>query len=166
MLGPRLGKKMKPLQNKLEELTQEDIRVFEKNRSLELKIDGEPLTFSDEDLSVVSEDIPGWSISSSGKVTVALDVTITDTLKNEGLARELINRIQNMRKENDFDVTDHIEIQVEKQDKLNKAINEFKLYICTETLAEKLYLLEEMASGKGEQQIINGIKTKIDIKKV
>jgi isoleucyl-tRNA synthetase len=117
---------------------------MEEEEVLKLTVEGETLEITLHDVEISTEDIPGWLISSSGKLTVALDVNITDELKQEGLARELINRIQNIRKERDYEVTDKIRVRVEKMEYLDKAIHNNLLYICAEILAESLDLVDKI----------------------
>lgn len=142
VLGPRYGKLMKQLAAAVASLDQAQIAEFEKNRRLLLNIENEEVELLEGDLDVITEDIPGWVIAFNGNITVALDITISDELRNEGLARELINRIQNIRKDNGFEVTDKIILQIEKNDRLVDAINDNIAYICSETLSSSLEIRE------------------------
>lgn len=143
-LGPRYGKLMKQLAASLPNLSQGEIVEFERNRALSITVDSETVNLIEGDLEVITDDIPGWVIASDGNITIALDVTVTDELKNEGLARELVNRIQNIRKDKGFEVTDKIILQVEKNDALLSAINHNNVYICSETLASSFEIRDQI----------------------
>ncbi len=141
-LGPRYGKLMKQLAAALSVINQSQISEYEKNQSLSILVEGEQVELTEGDLEVITEDIPGWVISTEGSITVALDMTITEELREEGLARELINRIQNIRKDQGFAVTDKIILNVEKNKAIETAIKNNIAYICSETLASELNILE------------------------
>lgn len=141
-LGPRYGKLMKQLASALSEISQVQIEEFEKNHALSLIVEGTQVDLTEGDLEVITEDIPGWVIASSGNLTIALDITVTDELREEGLARELVNRIQNIRKDKGFEVTDKIVLTIEKNETLNGAISRNNDYICSETLAISLELTD------------------------
>jgi isoleucyl-tRNA synthetase len=143
-LGPRFGKLMKPIAAAISALSPEQIGKMEQEESLKLTVEGESVEITLHDVEISTEDIPGWLISSAGNLTVALDINITDELKQEGLARELINRIQNIRKERDYEVTDKIRVQVEKLNYLDSAIDNNLSYICAEILAESLILVDKI----------------------
>jgi isoleucyl-tRNA synthetase len=143
-LGPRFGKLMKPIAAAVSTFTQDQIAHLEEEEVFKLHVEGEEVEITLNDVEITTEDIPGWLISSAGNLTVALDINITDELKQEGLARELINRIQNIRKDRDYEVTDKIRVQVEKMEYLQKAvINNFS-YICAEILAESLDFVDRI----------------------
>ncbi|MGC4059002.1 MAG: DUF5915 domain-containing protein [Chitinophagaceae bacterium] len=114
-LGAKLGGKMKAAAAVISNLDQHQIAQFERDKSLSLDIEGAMVTFTPEDIEVIAEDIPGWSVASKDGLTVALDVTITDELRDEGNAREFVNRIQKIRKDNDYELTDKITVSVEKK---------------------------------------------------
>ncbi len=137
-LGKRLGKNMKFAAAAIGRFTQEDINKVEKSGGYLLEIDGEKIALTLEDFIITAEDIPGWLVAAEGDITVALDITITDALRAEGMARELVNRIQNLRKEKDFNVTDKINVVVEKHDGLVASLDDFGDYIKKETLATGL----------------------------
>ncbi|MBW6491616.1 MAG: isoleucine--tRNA ligase [Lentimicrobium sp.] len=146
-LGPRYGKLMKQIAVVLSGISQEEINTFETTGSLKLMVEGEEVEMIAGDAEVITEDIPGWVVATDNNLTVALDVTITGQLRDEGIARELVNRIQNIRKEKDFEVTDKIRLEIEKNNGLNEALINNNSYICSETLAEKLELVEVIESG-------------------
>ena len=141
-LGPRYGKLMKQIAAVVATFNQADIADLEHSGLRKLQIEGEEVELLLSDVDIMAEDIPGWVVASEGAVTVALDITITPSLKEEGLARELINRIQNIRKEKNFEVTDKIELKVEKIDEIVSAIQNNFSYICSETLADSLDLVD------------------------
>ena len=137
-LGKKLGKNMKVVANYLQNLNQEEIAVFEANGFIDVPVNEESVKILVSETEITSEDIPGRLVASEGRITIALDINITPDLKNEGYARELINRIQNIRKESGFDVTDKITIEISKTQELSGAIADFNNYICTQTLANSL----------------------------
>ena len=146
-LGAKLGTKMKAVSNALVAFNQHDITTFEKNNKYDLVIDGESITLALNDVEIAAEDIPGWSVTGKGNLTVALDITINDDLKMEGDARELVNRIQNIRKDNDFDLTDRISLKIAENTALTPSIIKFKDYICREILADVIDWVPEMQEG-------------------
>jgi len=162
-LGKRLGPKMKAVTNALSQFTQEDIANFEKVGSYSLRINDEDLILQLPDVDIISEDVPGWMVANKGPLTVALDVTVTPELINEGNARELVNRIQKIRKESGFELTDRISVKLADAKELKPAITEFNDYICAEILADKLELVTEMPSGTEIE--INDIPLKVLVTK-
>ncbi len=145
-LGRRLGKNMKAAAQAIGAFNQDDIAAVEKAGGYQLNVDGETFDLTMEDFEISTEDIPGWLVASDGSLTVALDVTITDELEAEGTARELVNRIQNLRKSKDFNVTDKIVVTLEKHEAITDAVAQFGDYICNEVLATKLDL-EDLSEG-------------------
>ncbi len=141
-LGRRLGKNMKAVAEIINDFSQEDIANIEKTGSYLLKLNGETFDLTLEDFEISTEDIPGWLVANDGPLTVALDVTITDELLAEGTARELVNRIQNIRKNKDFNVTDKIVVTLQNHKAITSAVETFSDYICNETLAVDLKLAE------------------------
>ena len=137
-LGKRLGKHMKAAAQLIDELSQQDINAIERDKGYSLSINGESFFLSLDDLEIVTEDIPGWTVASDGSITVALDMTLTDDLLAEGMARELVNRIQNLRKDHGFEVTDRIAVRLEAHDSISNAIQRYGTYIQDEVLADKL----------------------------
>ena len=117
-----------------------------------------------EDVEILSEDIPGWLVANEGRLTVALDINITKELREEGIARELINRIQNLRKESDFNVTDKIDLYVGKHKEINEAVENFKAYIASQVLAENVTLIDKAEDGANPSKI-DDIQTFIKIQK-
>ncbi len=143
-LGPKYGKIMKQIAAAIGQLSQEDIQQFEQKGTFLLSVEGQELSLDLEDVEIVSEDIPGWLVANEGSTTVALDVTITEELRSEGLARELINRIQNIRKDSGFDVTDKVSIQVERHKGIEQAIEQYGAFIAKQTLAKNISLEEKV----------------------
>ena len=143
-LGPKFGKQMKAVANAVANLSQEEIAALEKNGSLALNLDGAEAVIETTDVEIFSEDIPGWLVANEGKLTVALEVTVTEELRREGVARELVNRIQNIRKSSGFEITDKINIVLSKNNQTDDAVNEYKEYICNQVLANSLTLADEV----------------------
>lgn len=139
-LGPRYGKMMKKLSVAINALEQKDISTFEANSAFDLVLEGETINLTLDDVEIISEDIPGWLVANEGALTVALDVTVSDELKQEGIAREFVNRIQNLRKDSGFDVTDKIKVWIEKFDDISEAVKKHADYIGAQTLAESVEL--------------------------
>lgn len=164
-LGPKYGQKMKDIQSAVQEMSQQDIAELENNKVIVFNIKGESVPVLLEDVEVLSEDIPGWLVASQGRLTVALDVSLTPELINEGIARELVNRIQQMRKNKGLELTDHIEVKIEDQPEVVSAVNEFKDYICTEILADELYITDEL-NGESESVEIDETNLRIEIKRI
>jgi len=164
-LGPKFGKLMKALAAMIQQLSQEQIKQLETEGKLNLMLDGEELTITGDDVEIITEDIPGWSVVTEGNVTVALDITITPELQNEGLARELVNRVQNLRKEKGFEVTDRIVLEVVKSSHTDTAFHSFENYICSETLS-LLRFVDQPDGGKYiMDELIDGIKVAFNVEK-
>jgi isoleucyl-tRNA synthetase len=151
-LGPRYGKLMKDISKVISELTGPEIAMFEKNGAYTAVINGQDVVLESSDVEIISEDIPGWQVANEGKLTVALDVTVTDELRYEGIAREFINRIQNIRKEADFDVTDKITLQIGDNEFIREAVMRHAGYIGSQTLASEVKLVNDL-SGDGVREI-------------
>jgi isoleucyl-tRNA synthetase len=143
-LGPKYGKIMKGIAGAINQMSQEDIATFEKAGAFEISVADEAVSLSLEDVEIMSEDIPGWLVASEGNITVALDVTLTEELQKEGLARELINRIQNLRKDSGFEVTDKINIKIVKLSDIEGAITDFGEYIAQQTLADSITFVDNL----------------------
>lgn len=146
-LGVRLGAKMKEAATLISQLDQQAISNLEKNKSLNIKIQEENFELKIEDVDVIAEDIPGWSVANKGTLTVALDNTISPALQEEGNARELVNRIQKLRKDNDFQLTDRILVKIQEIESLKTSIINFNDYICTEILADSIIFSPEIEDG-------------------
>lgn len=164
-LGPKYGKYMKQITAAVGAMTQSDIFEFEKKGTFLLKIGDETLTLGLEDVEILSEDIPGWLVANEGRITVALDINITKTLREEGIAREFINRIQNLRKESNFDVTDKIRLYIAKHPVTDEAVEHFSSYIAGQVLAESIELTDQIASDAKEVEI-EDLTTFIKIEKM
>ncbi len=163
-LGKKLGKQMKAAQQSIEAMTQEDIAVLEKNNLYSIEVEGEKVDINLEDVTISSEDLEGWLVTNDGDLTVAMDVNISEELKAEGTARELVNRIQNMRKDQDFEVTDRIVLTLESSDYIKDAIAQFGSYICNEVLATDLRIVDSLTTGQ-EVELIEGVSVKITVTK-
>jgi isoleucyl-tRNA synthetase len=146
-LGKKLGPKMKAVSAALAKFTQEDIARLEKEGQYNLSIDSEPVILQITEVDISSEDIPGWTVAGKGTITVALDVTITPELEAEGNAREFVNRIQKIRKDSGFELTDRIDVIVAATNGIKDSLTTFNTYICAEILAEKLEIVPEMQGG-------------------
>ena len=162
-LGPRFGKDMGLISKEIQNLSTEQISQFDKDGSLDIIIAGNSVTLSLEDVEISSQDIEGWLVANSNGITVALDITISPELKEEGIARELVNRIQNIRKDTGFEVTDKIKVHLQKNDTLETAVKANEDYIKSETLTEVLVFEEILESGT--EIDFDGITTKITITK-
>lgn len=143
-LGPRFGKDMKAVATAIQTMDQDAINKLSKAGTHLLDVNGVTKEIELSDVEIVSEDIPGWLVANEGRLTVALDVTITDSLKNEGVARELVNRIQNIRKNSGFEITDRINITIAKHDVVNAVVVEFNDYIATQVLADDITLVDSL----------------------
>ena len=146
-MGPKFGKQMKAVAAAVAEMSQEAIAELEKNGSYTLQLDGADVVVEAADVEIFSEDIPGWLVANEGKLTVALDVTVTEELRREGVARELVNRIQNIRKSSGLEITDKIKITLSKNQQTDDAVNEYKDYICNQVLGTSLTLTDEVENG-------------------
>ncbi|MCI6524136.1 MAG: isoleucine--tRNA ligase [Parabacteroides sp.] len=145
-LGPRYGKIMKKLAAAIQAMSQEEINAFEKAGSWTLQVEGQEAVVDRQDVEIISEDIPGWLVANEGRLTVALDITVTEELRKEGLARELVNRVQNLRKSSGFDITDKITISILSCPEMNEAIAAYKEYIANQVLAVSIDIFEEAIS--------------------
>jgi isoleucyl-tRNA synthetase len=163
VLGKKLGAKMKSVAEALTVFTQDDIARLEKEGTISLQIDNEPLILQVNEVEISSEDIPGWMVANKDSLTVALDVRITPELLNEGNARELVNRIQKIRKDNGYELTDRILVQVTEHQELKRSIAQFNTYICAEILADKLELVPELPGGTEIE--VNDISLKVFVTK-
>ena len=162
-LGPRFGKDMGLISKEIQGFSSEQISQLDKEGSLNIVIAGKEVTLSLEDVEITSQDIEGWLVANSNGITVALDITISEELKQEGIARELVNRIQNIRKDSGFEVTDKIKVQLKRSGLLEEAILENEAYIKSETLTSDLVFVDELENGIEIE--FDEIKTKITITK-
>ncbi|HVX50284.1 MAG TPA: isoleucine--tRNA ligase [Chitinophagaceae bacterium] len=163
VLGAKLGAKMKAAAAAISNLSQHQVAELEKEGSLILTVEGSTVTLQLPDVEILAEDIPGWSVASKGSLTVALDITITETLKQEGDAREFVNRIQNIRKESGFELTDRIFVDVLDNSPAKNSLIQFKNYICAEILADSLNWVPEMQDGTEIE--VNGTLLKVSVNK-
>jgi isoleucyl-tRNA synthetase len=164
VLGPKFGKDMRFVGQAIQNLTQEDIAIIEKQGEITLNINEKVVNLTVNEVEITSQDIEGWLVANQGGLTVALDVTITDDLRKEGNARELINRVQNLRKESGFDVTDKIKLIIQKNVILERSIEANEDYVKTETLTSEL-VFEELVE-KGTEIAFDDVSTKILIQKI
>ena len=162
-LGKKYGKQMKQIQAYFTNMSQDEIHAYEKNNGTHLNVDGVDVELTLEDALISTQDIPGWAVTSQDDLTVALDMTITDELMQEGLAREIVNRVQNLRKTGGFEVTDRIELLIEKNEKTDAAVEKFGDYICNETLATITKM--DALDGVEAEELVEGINVKLMIKK-
>ena len=165
-LGPKFGKDMKLVAAAVNQMSQEQIAELESKETIGLALTDKSIQLDLVDVEISSEDIPGWLVATEGKYTVALDITLTEELKGEGVAREVVNRIQNFRKEAGFEITDKINISLESSDALNRAIENNKNYICSETLAEDLSFVDKIEGTTFVLEVDAETKTNISLTKV
>lgn len=163
-LGPRFGKEMKDIAAAINTFSQTQIKEIESEGKISVEINGKSITLQSDDVEISSQDIEGWLVANSGALTVALDITITEELRNEGIARELVNRIQNLRKDSGFEVTDRIEVVFRKNEAIENAVAQNIEYIKTETLTQTLLFQDEMSGGLDIK--FDDVETKLAIKKV
>jgi len=165
-LGPKYGKLMKQIAAAISQFSNDDIKQLENEGVYHIDINGEDITIEVSDVEITTDDIPGWLIATQGALTIALDITITDELKEEGIARDIVNKIQGLRKEKGFEVTDQINISIQKQPETDAAINNNNLYICSETLASELKLVDtELIDGE-EIELSDSIKVVVKVAKI
>jgi isoleucyl-tRNA synthetase len=162
-LGKKLGAKMKAVTTALSQFSQEDIAKLEKEGGITLFIDKEPIILSIQEVEITSEDIPGWVVANKNALTVALDVTVTPVLAQEGNAREFVNRIQKIRKDNGYELTDRILVKVADVPSLTDSLTQFNDYICAEILADSIELVKEPANGTEIE--VNDILLKVFVTK-
>jgi isoleucyl-tRNA synthetase len=146
-LGPRFGKDMGLVSKEIQAFTQEQIAAIDANGELDIVVSGKSITLTADDVEISSQDIPGWLVANADGLTVALDITITEDLKKEGVARELVNRIQNVRKDSGFEVTDRIKVYLQNNKTLQESVMANESYIKSETLTDELIFSEEVTNG-------------------
>ena len=164
VIGKKFGKKTPKIANEVKKLTNEQIKEFEKTNSFKAEIDGEEIELTLEDIEITSEDIEGWLVASEGQITVALDTRLDDELIFEGIAREFVNRIQNIRKDSGFEVTDRIDIEYSADEAIKKAVEQLDNYIKNETLAEGITFSENISGAEVVEIIDKNVKIKINKK--
>ena len=163
VLGPRFGKDMKLIANSIQKLQANDIKQIEEKGVLDIEINGKSIRLHLDDVEITSQDIEGWLVANQGAMTVALDVTISEPLRSEGIARELVNRIQNLRKDSGFEVTDRIEVFLQADENIENAIKLNLEYIKLETLTDELHLVAQL--DKGIEVSFDAVKSKLHIQK-
>jgi isoleucyl-tRNA synthetase len=161
ILGKKLGAKMKSAAQVISSLSQTEIRQLESVGSIDVVVDDSAVQILIDEVEIQSEDVEGWMVASKNVLTVALDVSISPALEKEGIARELVNRIQKIRKDLNLDLTDHIIVEIQGQMGLEAAFTQFNAYICAEILADQILFLDEL--NQGEKTEINGILLKINV---
>ena len=164
-LGPKHGKVMKQLGKMISEMSQADIIEFEKSGTFTFSIDGNPATVEACDVEIISEDIPGWLVANEGNLTVALDITVTEELRREGIAREIVNRIQNIRKDKDFDITDRIKVAISSNENSDAAIAEYSDYISKQVLADSLAVSDNIADEDCIELDMDGYSLTVNVTK-
>lgn len=162
-LGPRFGKDMKIVANAIQKMEQDAINKISKAGNYDLTIDGQVFNIELSDVEIISEDIPGWLVANEGSLTVALDVTITDELRKEGIARELVNRIQNIRKDSGFEITDRINVVISEHEIVKGALSEYNDYIASQVLADSISSAKDV---KGEEVDLDEVIIQISVKKI
>jgi isoleucyl-tRNA synthetase len=162
-LGPRYGKIMKQLAPVIQAMNGSQISELEKNGTFTLLVDGQEAVITTDDVEIISEDIPGWLVANEGRLTVALDITITETLHKEGIARELVNRIQNLRKAKDFEITDRIVVQLSSNQLFDEAVSDFAEYIKGQVLADDITIVSETLEDEID---IEDVKLTIGVRRV
>ena len=165
VLGPKYGKIMKGIASAVNAMSQDDIVTLEKEGKFDIDVNNQVVELVPGDVDIFSEDIPGWLVANEGKTTVALDITLTEALKEEGIARELVNRIQNLRKDSGLDVTDKINLYIQKHDAIIKAVDNFSDYIGGQTLANSVELVDQLNGSNAKEFEIEGVSTIIHLEK-
>ncbi len=164
-LGPKYGKIMKALAAKITGLSQPEIAQFEKDGKLDIDVDGQMATVELGDVEIISEDIPGWLVANDGNLTVALDITVTEELLQEGIARELVNRIQNLRKSKKFDITDRINVTIAPDERTDAAVNAYSDYIARQVLATSIKVAP-VVPGEADELDMDGWTLPVKVEKV
>ena len=166
-LGKKVGGMMKEVAEKIGQLSQSDINLLQGSGKFLLHTSSSPIEITLDDVEITTEDIPGWTVNTDGKYTVALDITINEALKQEGIARELVNRVQNLRKDKGFEVTDRIHVKLKKQDIITPSVVSNKEYICAEILAGSLEMVDSLETPAAvEIEVDDDIKTLIQIERI
>jgi isoleucyl-tRNA synthetase len=165
VMGKKFGKMMKSVAAQVGELTQEQIATLEKQGSITLNVEGSDALIELADVEIISEDIPGWTVANEGNLTVALDITITDALRREGVAREIVKRIQALRKESGFEITDRIRVTLESNETSNAAVEDFRDYICGQVLADELVTVPAIEGAETFIELDNESKIALKIER-
>lgn len=161
VMGKKFGKLMKGVAAAMTSLDQDQISALERNGKIGIAVDGQTVEVEVADVEIISEDIPGWLVSNEGNLTVALEVELTDELRNEGMARELINRVQNIRKDSGLEITDRINVTITENESVQKAVDSYQEYIMTQVLADSIVL----ADNDGTEVEIDEFKLNIKVEK-
>jgi isoleucyl-tRNA synthetase len=164
-LGPRYGKLMKEISNAIAAMTPQEIAAFDTQGTHQLTINGQEIVLKADDVEIISEDIAGWQVANEGKLTVALDITVSDDLRNEGIAREFVNRIQNIRKELGFDVTDKITVLIEDNEFVREAVTRHSAYIASQTLATAVELVKSFPENNTRDVEIDEVVVKVAVRR-
>jgi isoleucyl-tRNA synthetase len=164
VLGPKYGSLMKEISIKTAHLNSDDIKILEQTGYIDLEINEKSITLELDDFEIISQDIEGWLVTHEGSLTVALDIVISEKLKGEGVAREIVSKIQNIRKNSNFEVTDRINISLLDDANIKVAVQENLNYIMTETLADNLDIVSDLKNG--DNIVFDDVKTKIFITKI
>ncbi|RIJ48572.1 isoleucine--tRNA ligase [Maribellus luteus] len=166
-LGPKYGKIMKQIAAAVNQFDQATISTIESNGEYELVVGDEKVMLALEDVEIQTEDIPGWTVATEGQMTIALDINVTEELRQEGVAREFINKIQNLRKESNFEVTDRIKLSIEKNEAFEEALKNHREYICSQTLADALTLVDKADQALAKEvEIDKDVMAKIEIERL
>jgi isoleucyl-tRNA synthetase len=165
-LGPRYGKLMKDISNAIGTITPQEIVAFENSGNHQVTVSGQQIMLTSDDVEIISEDIPGWQVANDGKLTVALDITVSEELRNEGIAREFVNRIQNIRKDNGYDVTDKITVFIEDHEFVREAVKKHATYIGSQTLATLVKLTENFTDNNFREVEIDEVIVKMIVARI
>jgi isoleucyl-tRNA synthetase len=156
---------MKEISNSIAALKPQEIVTFENNGKYTVTINGQQIVLTADDVEIISEDIPGWQVANDGKLIVALDITVSDDLRYEGIAREFVNRIQNIRKENGFDVTDKITVHIEDKEFVHESVKRHASYIASQTLATAVNLVSNFKGNNVRDIEIDEVAVKVEVTK-
>ena len=163
-LGKKFGKLMKSVNETVINMSQEQIAELEKNGSITLQVEGGDALIELADVEIFSEDVPGWTVANEGALTVALDVEVTDDLRREGVAREIVKKIQAMRKESGFDIVDRIAVEIEHSEVADAAVEQFNAYICNQVLADELKLSDNVDGDNAVE--LDNVAVKLSVRKL
>ena len=164
VMGKKYGKLMKAVNAAVTALSQDEINRFDQQGSLELMVEGQPIVVERADVEIISEDMPGWTVANEGSLTVALDLEITPALRSEGLAREVVKRIQGFRKESGFEITDRIAVTLQSQPQLREAVEAYADYIASQVLADTITFADNL-TGESVEFDFDDFKAAVSIRK-